>query len=141
MVPGSALDEILVTHGIRVTSQRRFVLATLRERPGAHVSADEVFEAGKQSLVTLSRPTAYSALAELAACGIAHAVTGRGAAVYGYGRGDDHAHFQCRACGQLLDVQPADRRQSMRLADPAFAVEQTHVLFVGRCSACSTGGG
>lgn len=134
---GHSLDEILSTRGIRSTSQRRFVLSTLRDRPDEHLSADEVYDIGRASVVTLSRPTAYSALAELARGGIIHAISGTGAALYGYGNGGDHAHFLCRSCGSLVDVQAADRRQEIRLADPSFVADEQRVLFIGCCAGCA----
>ncbi|HEU4395837.1 MAG TPA: transcriptional repressor [Planctomycetota bacterium] len=122
--------------GLRVTGPRVRVYAALRGL-GGHRSADEVFAAARAGGASLSRMTAYNALADLLGAGlVTRADAGPGRTLFET-RIDGHHHFVCRRCGVVLDVPCVrGRPPCLRLPAPVGRADEAQVIFRGVCRAC-----
>ena len=121
---------------LRVTGPRLRVYAALRGL-GGHRSADEVLAAARSGGASLSRMTAYNALADLQGAGlVTRADAGPGRTLFET-RTDGHHHFVCRRCGVVLDVPCVrGRRPCLRLPAPVGSADEAQVIFRGVCRAC-----
>jgi Fe2+ or Zn2+ uptake regulation protein len=131
------LAERLRARGRRVTSQRVVLQRALHEL-GRHASAEEVLRATEDRLPGLSLPTVYATLELFEELGLVRRVAAGAGPVLYDPRTDGHAHFRCRACGAVtdLDARPdatAARRAARRAGHDPEAVE---VVVGGLCAAC-----
>ena len=99
------VDDVLTqirAHGVRITTARRLVVATMLDATG-HLSAEDVTDAIQREHPEIHLTTVYRTLEALEAMGIvAHTHLGHGAAVYHLG--ELHQHLACEVCGRLVDV-------------------------------------
>jgi Fur family ferric uptake transcriptional regulator len=134
------LAERLRARGLRLTSQRRQVLAAvaaldhatpeavvgrLRQEAGADGSAPDV-------------STVYRNLELLEQLGLVwHTHLGKGAPVY-HAAEHPHLHVVCQACGAISSVDPAllDSAAERLAADLGFSVDVGHVALSGTCRDC-----
>ncbi len=127
-------SELLRAHAMRSTPQRRAILAAFAGGPAEHLSADEVFARAAQSLPDLSRGTVYATLAEFTEAGLLTAF-GTPEPVRYETNTERHAHFRCRLCLRIFDVE-------IELPDPepfeqrGFAVERIDLRAEGTCKDC-----
>jgi Fur family ferric uptake transcriptional regulator len=138
---GSApLAERLRARGLRLTSQRRQVLAAvaaldhatpeavvarLREEAGAGGAAPDV-------------STVYRNLELLEQLGLVwHTHLGKGAPVY-HAAEHPHLHVVCQSCGAISSVDPGllDSAAERLAADLGFSVDVGHVALSGTCRDC-----
>lgn len=132
---GEQIGERLRAHGLRVTPQRRAIMAAFAGGQSEHWSADEVHERARRRVPEIGRGTVYSTLNELVRAGLI-GVVGRSEAVrYEINVDGRHQHFRCRACGRLYDVYPDVARQ-LDPPDDGFVVESVTVTFEGTCAQC-----
>lgn len=124
--------------GLRVTSQRRAIMAVLAVQDEGHLTADEVFQRARCELPELARATVYNTLGELVRVGVVRVVETPGALRYEADRGDEHQHFRCFGCGRLFDVHPEGVSQ-VTLLSSGFVVKRTQVLLEGWCPGCKSG--
>src|SRR3954463_12864925 len=123
------LSAALRDAGHRITSQR-LVLYRVLDELGRHASAEEIARVSSERLPRpplpplypplerlpgLSLPTVYATLELFEGLGLARRVDAGGPAALFDPRTDPHAHFACRRCGAVLDVD----------ADVDAAVEET----------------
>lgn len=138
MTTDAELRELLRHTGLRATAPRVTTLAVVSERQ--HAETDEIAEAVRERLGSVSTQAIYGVLHALTAAGLVRRLeTGaRDAARYEIQRHDNHHHLVCRGCGRIEDV-PCVRGQSPCL-EPSdaldFTVEVAEVLFRGVCSEC-----
>ncbi len=138
MDDGSHLAATLRATGRRVTPQR-LILHRALVRIGRHASADEVMREAAGELPGLSLPTVYAALDLFDDLGLARRVDpGTGPALYDP-RTDGHAHFACRGCGRVVDLEgQADTAAVARAAGSAgMRVDNAQVLLTGLCERCN----
>lgn len=126
--------EVLRSRGLRSTPQRRAILAAFRGGPSEHLSADEVFARAAQSLPELSRATVYATLAEFAESGLL-ATFGVPEPVRYETNVDRHAHFRCRLCLRIFDLDLESPNPQV-IRHPGFDVEQIDIRAEGRCADC-----
>jgi Fe2+ or Zn2+ uptake regulation protein/O6-methylguanine-DNA--protein-cysteine methyltransferase len=126
--------ELLRARGMRSTPQRRAILAAFDGGPVEHLSADEVFARAAQSVPDLSRGTVYATLAEFTEAGLL-AAFGTPEPVRYEKNTERHAHFRCRLCLRLFDLdvplpdpEPIERR--------GFRVERIDLRAEGTCEEC-----
>ncbi len=129
--PGDLLRE----RGLRSTPQRRAILGVFRGGSTEHLSADEVHAHASQALPDLSRGTVYATLAEFAETGLI-AAFGTSEPVRYETNTSRHAHFRCRLCRRLFDLdgvlpEPAE------VVAPGFAVERVETRVEGVCADCA----
>ncbi len=129
--------ELLRRNGVQVTAQRLAVLRAVSDRP--HGTADDVAEAVRAEIGTISRQAVYDALGILAGNGLVRRIQPAGSpARYEDRVGDNHHHLVCRICGLMVDVDcavgavpclsPAD--------DAGYEIDEAEVVFWGRCPEC-----
>ena len=91
---------------MRSTPQRRAILGAFRGGQDEHLSADEIFARASETLPDLSRGTVYATLAEFTEAGLLAAYGTPEPVRYETNTGQ-HAHFRCRWCLRLFDVEVA----------------------------------
>ncbi|MGA0133728.1 MAG: Fur family transcriptional regulator, partial [Opitutales bacterium] len=95
--------DILRKHGLPVTAQRIAVLNAVHRRP--HATADEIEEAVRGEIGTVSRQAIYNVLGTLTEKGLLRRIQPAGSpARYEDRVGDNHHHLICRSCGRTEDV-------------------------------------
>ena len=124
-------------HGLQVTAQRLAVLRALATRP--HATADELAEAVRGRIGSVSRQAVYNALSTLVDKGVVRRIQPAGSAARYEDRvGDNHHHLICRGCGRMLDVDCAVGDTPCLTAVDAmgFEIDEAEVIFWGRCPEC-----
>jgi Fe2+ or Zn2+ uptake regulation protein len=131
------LETALRAGGHRVTSQR-LVLHRVLDELGRHASAEEIARASAERLPGLSLPTVYATLELYEGLGLVRRVDAGGPAALYDPRPDPHAHFACRVCGAVTDLEdggdpgPAESAARAAGAEP----ERVDVVVRGVCAAC-----
>lgn len=129
--------ELLRQNGVQVTAQRLAVLRAVSERP--HGTADDVAEAVRSDIGTISRQAVYDALGVLVDKGLLRRMQLAGSSTrYEHSNGDNHHHLVCRACGQAVDVEcVVSAAPCLEVVDQrGFEVDEAEVIFWGRCPSC-----
>ena len=109
------------------------------QEPGVHAPAGDIYSRAKALKATLGYSTVYRALDRLCRMGLVLELhlPGMGAALYEQAR-PGHAHFVCRACGRIEDVDcdvPADAIHSF-VRGRDGEVEEIILTVHGRCTSC-----
>jgi Fe2+ or Zn2+ uptake regulation protein/O6-methylguanine-DNA--protein-cysteine methyltransferase len=121
---------------LRVTPQRRAILAAFRDRPDEHLSADEVHARASRAVPELGRGTVYATLAELTELGLIAAVGSPEPVRYEVNV-SSHDHFRCRLCLRLYDVElGGSAMASPGLLGDEFLVEHVAISAEGLCPHC-----
>ena len=120
-----------------LTPQRRAVLRAITESAG-HPTANEIFEAARRVLPSISFATVYNSLKYLRAAGLVHEINfGKGSSRYDRETAR-HDHAVCSRCGKLVDFDLAETPQLIRAAArrSRFKPESIHLTLVGLCPDC-----
>src|SRR3954447_26703970 len=135
--PDERLARALREGGHRLTSQRLVLHRVLGEL-GRHASAEEIARASAARLPGLSLPTVYATLELFERLGLVRRVDAGGPAALFDPRTDAHAHFACRRCGTVSDLDAAVDASAVQTAARASGAEPDHVEVVlrGLCAAC-----
>jgi Fur family peroxide stress response transcriptional regulator len=123
--------------GRGLTRQRRAVLEAVRESE-EHLTAQEVYEAARLILPTISLASVYNSLKYLTESGLVHEIAlGRKASRYDRTI-ERHDHAVCSRCGMLVDFELAEAANLLRAAArrSKFKPETIHLTLVGLCPAC-----
>lgn len=132
------IDELLHARGLRVTSQRRRVLAALHEQ--AHLTPEQVVAAvAADGRDPLPPSTVYRALDVLEELGVVtHTHLTHGAPTYHLADHDRHLHLVCRTCArvQAVPLTLADAARERLLAEVGFAADLDHMAIHGQCADC-----
>lgn len=116
------------------------VVGTLK--PGVHASAGDIFGLARQRKAGLGHSTVYRALARLCARGLVLEVhvPGLNGALYEVAR-PGHAHFVCRACRALEDIDCEAPAQAIRalVAAQGNKVDDISLTIHGLCGRCRGG--
>jgi Fe2+ or Zn2+ uptake regulation protein len=137
MVTSNDPADLLRHHGLQVTAQRLAVLRAVSARP--HGTADDVAEAVRAGIGTISRQAVYDALGVLADKGLVRRIQPAGSpARYEDRVGDNHHHLICRSCGRMVDVDCAVGATPCLTAadDSGYEIDEAEVVFWGRCPQC-----
>ncbi len=126
--------ELLRQHGLRVTPQRRAILAVFQGSGDEHLSADEVHARATAVVPEISRGTVYATLAELTELELLAAV-GQPEPVRYEVNTELHDHFRCRVCLRLFDVALGGQELAARPL-PGYAIESVAVRAEGVCHEC-----
>lgn len=130
-------EDLLRSHGLRVTRPRLAVLEVLGE--GGHFEVDEVAHRVRTRLDSVSTQAVYDVLGALAQAGLARRIEPAGhPALYERRAGDNHHHVVCRRCGAIGDVDcVAGQAPCLEPSSAAgFVIDEAEVTFWGLCSAC-----
>lgn len=134
------LERLCRDQGIPLTHQRRVVLAAIENRKD-HPTADQVYEAVRPQIPSISRMTVYRVLELLVRLGVITKVGHPGAVVRFEPSTIRHHHLVCLRCNKLIDWEdPAldglDLPDAGRLG---FQVTDYSVQIQGVCEECRLG--
>jgi Fe2+ or Zn2+ uptake regulation protein len=87
----------------RLTKQRKVVLQVIRQAE-RHLTANEVYDKGKQLLPTISFATVYNSLKFLKDARYITEIAFAGSASRFDKRVERHDHALCMKCGELIDI-------------------------------------
>ncbi len=109
--------------------------------PGKHLNVNEIFARTSKRRPGTGFSTVYRALSRLRDLRLIAelVVPGSDSATY-EPLGDDHAHFHCRSCGRIEDVEfsvPPGTLAALS-ATTSFGIDAVIVTFEGSCAACAT---
>ncbi len=120
--------------GLIPTIQRLAILECLRESR-QHPTADQVLAAVKRKFPSISRATVYNTLDALTKAGMILRLTVDPAVARYDADLDPHAHFRCRVCGEVYDVEVKDGKPiDVRAA--GHLVESVCTYAYGVCARC-----
>lgn len=128
---------LLRERGIHVTAQRLAVLRAVSARP--HCTADEVAEAVRAQIGTISLQSVYDTLGVLVHGGLLRRIQPAGSAARYEDRvGDNHHHLICRRCGRVVDVDCiVGAAPCLKAADgQGYEIDEAEVAFWGTCPGC-----
>ena len=130
------VSEVLRDAGMQVTAQRVAVYRAVQRLP--HAIADEISQAVKQELGTISRQAVYDALNVMAEYGILRRIQPAGSAARYEHRVDNHHHLACRACGSVIDIDCAVGKAPCLTAkeDHGYQIDEAEVIYWGICPDC-----
>jgi Fur family peroxide stress response transcriptional regulator len=121
----------------KLTRQRDAVLQVIRARED-HPTANEIFQAARLHLPTISYATVYNSLRYLKEAGLVHEIKfGDGASRYDR-ETERHDHAICNDCGKLVDFdlpQAADLIQAAARKSK-FKAASIHLTLTGVCPDC-----
>ena len=121
----------------KLTRQRDAVLQVIRSRED-HPTANEIFQAARAQLPTISYATVYNSLRFLKEAGLVLEITfGNGASRYD-SETSRHDHALCTRCGKLVDFDVTETVELMRSAarKTRFKPESIHLTLMGLCPDC-----
>jgi Fur family ferric uptake transcriptional regulator len=134
-MPGG--EDLLRTHGLRVTRPRLAVLDVLTQ--GGHLEVDEITRQVRARIDSVSTQAVYDVLGALSRAGLARRIEPAGSpARYEARVGDNHHHVVCRGCGGIEDVDCVVGQRPCLApgAGHGFEVDEAEVTFWGLCPSC-----
>jgi Fe2+ or Zn2+ uptake regulation protein len=132
-------EELLRTHGLRVTRPRLAVLDVLTQ--GGHLEVDEITRQVRNRIDSVSTQGVYDVLGALSRAGLARRMEPAGSpARYEARAGDNHHHIVCRSCGAIEDVDcvRGERPCLVPGLGHGFEIDEAEVTFWGLCPTCQT---
>ena len=123
--------------GGKSTRQRDAILEVIRESE-SHPTANEIFQAARQRLPTISYATVYNSLRFLKEAGLINEIKFGDSASRFDKETRRHDHAICSECGKLVDF---DLPQAAELIAAAarkskFKAESVHLTLLGLCPDC-----
>src|ERR1044071_3175797 len=121
----------------KLTPQRDAVLQVILDRED-HPTANEIFEAARQRLPTISYATVYNSLRYLKEAGLVLEIK-FGDSASRYDRETErHDHAICNSCGKLVDFDLPQTAELMQAAarKSRFKPESVHLTLRGLCVDC-----
>lgn len=136
----TSLQNRLTECGIRPSIQRIAIMDYMIANR-IHPTADQIFEALRGSIPTLSRTTVYNTVGLLAKNGAIRALDIDSGQMHYDGDTSPHAHFMCTGCGKIHDIMLSERgwhlmQKAIELPDE-LAVESVQLTFKGMCPECA----
>ena len=124
----------------RETRQRKAILKVLHSVT-SHPTADWIYAEVRKVLPSISKGTVYRNLKVLLEAGVISELRPDGDKSRFEGRSDNHCHFICLKCGEVLDLEePLDEELVRRISEKTgLRVLTQHVEFMGECCRCLTG--
>jgi Fur family peroxide stress response transcriptional regulator len=121
----------------RLTRQRQAILDHLR-RTRSHPTADEIYDAVRKAIPSISMGTVYRNLHVLQQDGAVSVLDLQGSQGRYEVKQASHYHFRCEFCGRVLDLdEPVDPELDDRISRrTGFIVSGHQTEFRGRCADC-----
>jgi len=126
----------------RLTKNYRLIYDIVREQGrGRHLAMAELYALAKERRAGIGFTTVYRALLRLRDMGLVSEIVVPGAeSAYYEPAGDAHAHFRCRTCGKVEDMEyvvpPAVIQKLSQ--EHGIDVSDVSVSLHGVCAACRT---
>jgi Fur family transcriptional regulator, ferric uptake regulator len=129
--------ELLRARGLRMTPQRRAIVAEIMRTQG-HISPTSLVHTVQGEMPGVNASTIYRTLSLLEEVGVlAHAHLETGAE---YHRAEDagHVHLTCSRCGAEDDLSLSEAEALLQLIEQhhGFRADLTHFAISGLCAAC-----
>lgn len=121
--------------GLRPSMQRLAIYQYMATHP-THPTADEIFEALKEQMPTLSKTTVYNTLKLFVAHGVVDEVFIDRTSERFDGNTELHAHFLCSNCGAIIDTPIASPESVNSAAPEGVSLAKTQLLYFGTCTKC-----
>lgn len=132
-----SFEQQLRSSGLQVTAQRLAIMQAVTAGP--HATAEEVTEAVRSQIGSISRQAVYDTLGALADKRLIRRIQPTGSPARFEDRvGDNHHHLVCRGCGLIFDIDCAvGARPCLEAADDhGFEIDEAEVVYWGRCPDC-----
>jgi Fur family peroxide stress response transcriptional regulator len=119
----------------RKTNQRQWVFDTIKDC--GHLSAQKTYEQIRVNHPEISIATVYRNLNILLETGLIKVVGNSSQLEIYDARTDLHAHFICRQCGSIIDVEDDfDARLIKSLEKAGHQVQESRLTLFGICANC-----
>lgn len=126
----------LLAHNIKPSMQRIAIMTYLMENR-THPSAEDVYAALSPSMPTLSKTTVYNTLRLFAEQGAAQMLTIDDRNVNFDADTSLHAHFLCKQCQRIYDLDVASAGKQVEGLDmEGHKVDEMHYYYKGICKNC-----
>jgi Fe2+ or Zn2+ uptake regulation protein len=126
----------------RLTKNYRLVYDIVREQGrGRHLAMSDLYALAKDRRPGIGFTTVYRALLRLRDLGLVSEIVVPGAeSAYYEPAGEAHAHFRCRTCGKVEDMEYVVPSAVIDKLSQEHGIDVTDVSVSlhGRCSACRT---
>jgi len=132
------LRENALRQGLRMTPQRAVLLQVLARTPH-HPTAEQLYRGVRRVLPSVSPATVYRNVQMLAQAGVISTLERAGDAVRYDPNPDDHHHFTCIRCGEVMDIYLSSVRYKVdggRSRLGTARIDSCEVQFRGVCSPC-----
>ncbi len=130
--------QALRERGLRLTPQRRLILAALRHA-GGHRSANELLEEVRRAYPDVDASTVYRTLGALKESGlVTETDLGAGEAAFEWMGRDRHHHLICQRCcaTAALHHRYLQALGDTLLSELGFAADLDHFAIFGTCDRC-----
>lgn len=128
--------------GLKATLPRIRVLELIRQSPGRHQSAEDIFRRLREQHLEVGLATVYRVLSQLESVGLLlrHDFDG-GRAVYELNEGSHHDHLICVGCGRVDEFSNEKIEALQREVARAHGYEliDHRLALYGQCPACQAG--
>lgn len=130
------ISNALRAAGLQVTAQRLAVYRAVSATP--HAASDEICQAVRDELGTISKQAVYDALNAMSEHGLLRRIQPAGSPARYEHRVDNHHHLACRLCGNLVDVDCAIGQAPCLTAehDHGYLIDEAEVTYWGVCPQC-----
>ena len=123
--------------GLRPSMQRLAIYKYMATHP-THPTADEIFEALREMIPTLSKTTVYNTLKLFVEHGVVDEVFIDRTSERFDGNTELHAHFMCNSCGAIIDTPIATPEMINSATPEGVQLAKTQLLYFGTCKECLT---
>ena len=125
--------EYLLSYHIKPSVQRIAIMDYLLNHK-THPCIDEIYTALCKEIPTLSKTTVYNTLKLFVEHGAAKMLTIDEKNACFDGDVHPHAHFQCKVCNKIYDVEiPQNLSEAEPFRKEGFIVEEVHQYYKGVC--------
>lgn len=132
--------EYLLSYGIKPSVQRIAIMDYLLKHR-THPCIDEIYMALCSEIPTLSKTTVYNTLKLFVEHGAAKMLTIDERNACFDADTTMHAHFQCKVCGKIYDIQLEEITSAIKLLEKeGYAVEEANRYYKGICPHCAESG-
>lgn len=136
----AALDDVLArlrAHGLRITPQRRAIVARVLRARG-HISPTAIAAGVERDVPGVNASTVYRTLAVLEEVGVLRHAHLEGGAEYHRVEEAGHVHLTCSRCGasEDLSAERAGRLATAVETATGFRPDLTHFAISGTCARC-----
>ena len=122
---------------LAATHQRRVIYHAVTAAPG-HYSPEEVYEAVRKEIPSISLTTVYNNLRTFVEAGILREVSPHHGSLRVDPTLTPHHHLVCRKCKSITDIDAKFLDPvRVRRAPPGFNIEQFSVDILGTCARCT----
>lgn len=126
-----------MNHGVHPSMQRIAIMKYLMEHR-THPTVDTIYTDLLATIPTLSRTTVYNTLELFCEKNVAMPLTIDKRNVRYDGCVTPHAHFMCRSCGRVFDVELNEHVRAHLYDSDRFVIEKVELNSTGLCPECAS---